>query len=344
LSVARRQVITALLSALGTAACGAQGPALRSSPKAPSPLALDPLVDLVPAATLQWLVEVRPLEILGSPALAPLFAAVASDDQLETFARRHGGVDLRQAEQVVVSGHGVSTLGLARLAVEPWRVEAAFAARARVVEGRAVDRGVTRFWGTVGDEREQVAVFGRSGVGIERGALGPLQAAVYFAQGRLKRSAPALRAAPLAPAATTVGEAPIRGFAPGPFVGDWGAGLGGLLGAATALAVSLRAHQNEPHAATAQAPSELPFLALRVVLTGAWGDDAPAAAERLSAAFQVLAEDPLGRLMGIDHPASDPVTSGAPDALALDVTLDPVRMGKGVRAAMSASAAEIMAF
>ena len=343
MSVARRQVLTALLSALGGAACGAQGPALRPSPTAPSPLALDPLVDLVPAATLQWLVEVRPLEILGSPALAPLLAAVASDDQLETFARRHGGVDLRQAEQVVVSGHGASTLALARLAVEPWRVEAAFAARARVVEGRAVDRGVTRFWGTVGDEREQVAVFGRNGVGVERGALGPLQAAVYFAQGRLKRSAPALRAAPLAPTATTVGEAPIRGFAPGPFLGDWGAGLGGLLGAATALGVGLRG-EDAPRRAPAQAPAGPSFLALRVVLTGAWGDDAAAAAERLAAAFQVLAEDPLGRLMGIDHPVSDPITSGAPDALALDVALDPVRMGKGVRAAMSASAAEIMAF
>jgi hypothetical protein len=194
-----------------------------------------------------------------------------------------------------------------------------------------------------GDEREQVAVFGRSGVGIERGALGPLQAAVYFAQGRLKRSAPALRAAPLGPAAATVGETPIRGFAPGPFIGDWGAGLGGLLRAATALAVSLRA-QDAPRDATSKAPAGLPFLALRVVLTGAWGDDAPAAAERLGAAFQVLAEDPLGRLMGIDHPMSDPVTSGAPDALVLDVALDPVRMGKGVRAAMSASAAEIMAF
>jgi hypothetical protein len=107
-----------------------------------------------------------------------------------------------------VAGHrrsARSVLALARVRVEPWRVEAAFAARARAVEGRAVERGVTRFWGAVGEEREQVALFGRDAVGIERGALGPLQAAVYFAEGRLRRSAPALRAEPLVSAAGRLG-------------------------------------------------------------------------------------------------------------------------------------------
>jgi hypothetical protein len=79
-------------------------------------------------------------------------------------------------------------------------------------------------------------------------------------------------------------------------------------------------------------------------LTGAWGQDAPAAAERLGEAFQLLAEDPVGRLAGLDRPLAHPVTSAAPDALALDVALDPVRMVAGVRAVMGAPVAEIMAF
>jgi hypothetical protein len=177
---------------------------------------------------------------------------------------------------------------------------------------------------------------------------------VYFAEGRLRRSAPALRAEPLVSAAGRLGEAPLRGFVPGPFAGDWGAGLGGLLGASTALAVSLAVSLGTveapdggavPAGAAAETrPAGAPSLALRLVLTGAWGVDAPAAAERLGAAFQVLVEDPLARLTGLDHPLRDPATSAAPDALALDVALDPVRMVAGVRAAMSAPVAEIMAF
>jgi hypothetical protein len=133
-------------------------------------------------------------------------------------------------------------------------------------------------------------------------------------------------------------------------VGDWGAGLGGLLGASTGLAVSLGTVEAPdggavPAGAAAETrPAGAPSLALRLVLTGAWGVDAPAAADRLGAAFQVLVEDPLARLTGLDHPLRDPATSATPDALALDVALDPVRMVTGVRAAMTAPVAGIMAF
>jgi hypothetical protein len=333
--IARRHVLGALLGAIGAACAGPPRPSAQA-PQKPFPLDLDPLVDLIPAAGLVWLVEARPHELAANPSLAGVLAAAAPEDRLDAFAQRHGGVDLRRADQVVVASHGRATLALARLPIEPGRVEAAFAARARSVEGRAVERGVTRFWGTVGDEREQVAVFGREGVGIECGGLGPLQAAIYFAQGRLRRSLPALRAEPLAAAAGLLGDAPVRAFAPGPFEGDWATGLGGLLGGATALAARLRAATPGPGGAGA--------LELHLVLTGAWGADAPAAAERLAASFRLLAEDPLGRLTGVDRPLDGPVATGGPDALALDVVLDSVTMSRGVRAASGAPLAEIMAF
>lgn len=342
--MARRDVLGALLGAAGAVACGATGPDLARGERGESArrgteprLALDPIVDLVPAAGLVWLVEARPRELLADPVLGPALAAIASGDRLQAFARRHGQVDLRQADQVAVAsttGGARATLALAMVHVEPGRVEAAFTARARNVEGRAVERGVTRFWGTVGEEREQVALFGRQGVGIERGGLGPLQAAVYFAEGRLKRSLPALHTEPLASVAARLGEAPLRGFAPGPFEGDWAGGLGGLLRATTAVGGRLRSTTRGTGGA----------LALRFVLTGAWGGDAVAAAQRLEDAFHVLTEDPLGRLGGLDRPVDGPRVAGDAEALVLDVALDPVRVSRGVRAATEAPLAEIMAF
>ncbi len=242
--IGRRDVLGALFSAVGAAACGGTPRDIAGGERATEPhLELDPIVDLVPAAGLVWLMEARPRELLADPILGETLSAIATADRFEALARRHGGVDLRQADQVAVAStaNGMrATLGLALVHVEPGRVEAAFAARARNVEGRAVERGVTRFWGTVGEEREQVALFGRRGVGIERGGLGPLQASVYFAEGRLKRARPALRAEPLASVAERLGDAPLRGFAPGPFEGDWARGVGGLLRATTAVGARLR--------------------------------------------------------------------------------------------------------
>ncbi len=344
--IARRQVLATLLGAFGSAFGSGCARTLAPSraPVEPAPLDLDPLVDLVPAAGLVWLVELRPRQLQASPPLAAVFAAAATGAQLAAFAHRYGGVDVRRADQVAVSGHGRSTLGLARLPVDPWRVEQAFTARAGEVEGRAVERAVTRFWGTVGEEREQVAVFGRDGVGIEHGGLGPLQAAIYFAQGRLKRSLPALRAEPLSAAAALLGEAPVRAFAPGPFEADWAGGFGGLLGAATAVAARLRAAEPGTALAGGDAGAGRQALRLQLVLTGAWGADAPAAADRFAASFRVLGEDPFGRLTGLDRPLDGPVATAGPDALALDVALDPVTMSRGVRAASGAPLAEIMAF
>jgi hypothetical protein len=293
------------------------------------------VADLVPAAGLSWLLDARPSAAFADPVVAS--AIPFAPEQFEAFAQRHGGVDVRLAEQVAVASVGEAQLALARLLVDPGRIEAAFTARARQVDGRAVESlpggaptGVIRLWGTVGDEREQVAIFGHDAVGLEWGTLGPLQAAVYFAEGRLKRSLPALRAQPLAAAAARLGEGPLRAFAPGPFQGPWAHGLGGLLGAATAAALRIGG-------------TEARALSVRLVLTGAWGVDAPAAADRLVSAFRVLAEDPLGRLAGLDKPVGGPAATGDPEALALDVALDPVTMSRGLRAVTDAPLAQVMA-
>jgi hypothetical protein len=306
----------------------------------PTPLKLDPLVDLVPAAGLSWLIQVALKELTSNPVLAPAIAQVLPAERFDGFALRHGGIDLRQMRELDVAAFPEATLALARTSVLEASVEAAFGARAVQVEGRAIEGDVTRFWGTVGTEREQVAVLGREGIAWERGRLGPLRAALYFAEGKLKRALPALRAEPLARAAALLdadGPAPLKAFAPGPFLGERAAGLGGLLRAATAIAAAARPRElREPTTAGA--------LWVTLVVTGAWGNQGPAAAERLGAAFRVLAEDSFGRLLGLDHPLDGPRVSGGGEALRLDATFDPLVIGRGLHTATGATMAEILAY
>lgn len=325
----RREALALLAGAL--AACRGGAAATPEPPGAE--LKLEPLVGLAAAAGLAWLVDVRPAELLASPPVASAVSVVLPPDRFDAFAGRHGGVDLRLATELVVAGYDGATLALARAPVQPGRVEAAFGARAVVVEGRAVEGGVTRLWGSVGGERQQVGVFGARAVGLERGRLGPLRAAIYFAQGRLRRALPALSADPLARVAAVLGDAPVRAFAPGPFAGEWAKGLGGLLGAATAVGLAARPLKDRGSA-----------VDLQVLLTGAWGTDAPAAAERLAAAFQLLANDSLGRLMGVDHPLEEPRVSGDHEGLRLGVVLDLAALARGLHAATDARISEIMAY
>jgi hypothetical protein len=329
--VTRRDLLALLSLSAALSACG--GRVAPAAPAAsPEPLALGSAVDLVPAAGLVWLVDARLRELFASNALIPALALVLPASRLDAFARRHGGIDLRSASELAIAGYPEATLAVARAVLDPARVEGAFAARAVSVEGRAVEGSVVRTWGAVGSGRQQIAILGREAIALEQGRFGPLRAAEYFARGRLKRARPALLAEPLAHAAPLLGDAPLRAFAPGPFEGTMARGLGGLLAAATAVGGAATPVDRDPGGA----------LALRFVVTGAWGADAAAAADRLRAAFDVLASDPLGRLMGVDRPLDGPRASGDAEALRLDVTVDALSLGKGLRDATGATVEEVM--
>lgn len=319
----RREVLALLL----LSACGGRvAPAGEPAPAAS--LTVSPAVDLVPAAGLVWLVDARLRELFANATLIPALARVLPEDRLDAFSKRHGGIDLRQATELALAGYADALLAVADQIIDPGRVEAAFVARAIGVEGRAVNGPVVRTWGTVGSARQQIALLGRQAVALEQGRFGPLRAAEYFARGKLRRALPALRAEPLARAAALLGDAPVRAFAPGPFEGAWGRGLGGLLAGATAAA--------------AAATPRNQALDFRFVLTGAWGADAAAAATRFEAAFQLLAADPLGRLMGVDRPLVPATASGDAEALRLQVSLDAEQLGRGLHDATDATIAEVM--
>jgi len=322
-----------LLGCLLLAACGHRAAPAPQAPRGPL-LKLEPLVDLVPAAGLVWLLDARVQELLAGPFTAAALTLLLPPARFDAFAEAHGGVDLRRVASLVVAGYPDTTLALASTPLEAARIEAAFAARAVQVDGRAVDGGVTRLWASVGQGREQIALFDGQAVGLERGHLGPLRASIYFAQGKLKRALPALRTEPLVRTAALLGDAPLRAFAPGPFEGEWGGGLGGLLRVTTAVGAALRSLERPPHGA----------LEVQAVLAGAWGGDASRAAERLAASFQRLAGDPLGKLLGIDHPLEETRVSGDDEALRLQVVLDPLALARGLVAVTQARISEIMAY
>jgi hypothetical protein len=299
----------------------------------PPELHVSPLVDIIPAAGLEWLVDARPADLWANRVTHHVATTLVPTARFDAFAAGHGGVDLRQAREFVAAGFEASSLALVSTPIVPERLEAAFASRALTVEGRSVDHGVTRVWGKRGDEAagEQLAIFGEQAVGWERGRSGILRVAALFAEGRLRRALAALKAEPLASAATEIGDGPIRVFAPGPFEGEFAGGLGGLLRATTAVAATIR-------------PRAQAELLCHIALMGAWGQDAPAAADRLSAVFETLALDPIGRLMGIDRPLSGPHSWSQGGTIRLEVSLDANAVARGLHAATGATVEEMMAY
>jgi hypothetical protein len=134
--------------------------------------------------------------------------------------------------------------------------------------------------------------------------------------------------------AELLGEAPVRAFAPGPFEGELERGAGGLLGASTAVAASVRVLESPGR--------QSPGLAIRVILSGAWGAESQAAAERLQAVFEVLADEAVGRLFGLSQALAGPHVEGSGEALTLDVTIDAEVFARGLRAATGAEVKEMM--
>ncbi|CAN5184418.1 hypothetical protein BH09MYX1_BH09MYX1_47270 [soil metagenome] len=347
----RALAMAALVSSVAAVACGhAENPPLDH------PLELGAAIDWAPAAGLQSIVIASPKAILAHPELLPPLAEVIPNESFDVFATRHGGIDARELDEIVVGSYADDrTLVLARGHLDPTRVEAAFGDR--VTEPRRfVDQPggplstVVRLEGSQGIFQHEMVIFGRQAVGYEtqmkqqvpageepvRAAhVGPLRAAELFALGKLKKASPVLHAAPLDATAKLVGEGVVRIFFPGPFAGGTEQGLAGLLKATTSVGVAV-----QPEAR----PDGKPALHVILVLTGAWGDSAPAAAARLGAALTTLTSSGLGRLCGVNQPLRGPDVRGQPDALFADMVIDAAVLAQGLHAAVASEVSEIMKF
>ncbi len=332
------------ISPLSPLACGGSPRPRDVTPKAP-PLHLAPVDELVPAAGLSFLVLARPREIAARAELIPAVSELVSEARLTAFANRNG-VDVRTIDELAVARYAESTLFVARARFEPARVEAAFTAHLHEVTGRAIDRTgdlegqIVRTWGEATGGREQLVLLGNDAVALEQGKLGGVRVVELFAEGRLKKAAPALRTPLLARAAAIVGDAPLRWFAPGPFEGEDGRGLGGLLAATTAVAIAVRFPQTRGATSNGTAtPADV-----TVALLGAWKDDAPAAADRLLAVAGTVGASSLGRLCGLDHPLGAVKARTQPDAIVLDLTVDALAVTRGLHAAIDAQVDEFMRY
>jgi hypothetical protein len=322
--------------------CGCQSPRPAAPPWPPlPPLHLQPITDLAPAAGLRWLIAARPRDVAQVATLIPAIEQIVPSERFRAFAERNGGVDLRAPSEIVVARYDDSTLWLVHTAIDPARVEQAFGARLLHVDGRSIDRPTTdplasivRTWGSFGGDQEQLVLFGREALGLDIGRSDPLRAAELFAMERLKRASPALRTDPLRQAARLLGDAPLLAFAPGPFTGEAAGGLGGLLGAATAVAGGARIVD--------AGNADRPGLAITVVLLGAWGNDGQAAADRLLSAFGVLADSGIGRLLGARSPIAPARVRASPEALTLEVTIDAFTLAAGLHDATGATVDAIM--
>ncbi len=325
--------VMAVAVVAGLAACGPRTPPSPPAPP-PVPLHLEPACGLAPSAGLTWLVEAKPRAIAEIPDLIPAVALVLPEERLQSFTTSHGGVDLRQVQDLCIARYKDALLSIARVPLDPEKVTSAFEARATKTVTRtflASNPRVIRLTSEVGSEPQQLLVLGRESVALEQGKPGPLRAAEAFAFGKLKKASPALEGVALRRAAAVLGPAPpVRVFAPGPFEGETANGLGGLMRAATAFGASAR------WSGTGSG------IAIRVVLTGAWGDDAGAAAERLAAAAHVLSESPIGHLFGLHRPVQAPTVHVEPDALVLDGVFDGDALARGVHDAVDAEVADIM--
>lgn len=327
----RARGASALAFAAALGGCGSRSPLPPPAPP-PVPLHLESACALAPSAGIEWIVSATPRALAELPDLIPVIALVVPESRFDSFTATHGGIDMRQIQELCVAKYRRTLLSIARTAMDPARVERAFQERVTNRGGRQIDVAnppVVRIWGEVNGEAQQVVLFGREVAALEQGRPGPVRAAEAFALGKLRRASPALEGT-LARVVALVGDAPVRLFAPGPFDGEGGQGLGGLLRASTAIGASAR---------LAGAPAK---IAVRIVLTGAWGKDGPAAASVLAAAANVIAQSPLGRLLGLDHPLVSPQVRAIADALVLEATLDGSRLGVGLHDALDADIADIM--
>jgi hypothetical protein len=305
------------------------------SPREEPSLHLSPLSDLVALAGLTFVVDARPRALLSHPAVIDALATALPEAELDALARARGGLDVRSMEELSVAGYASTTLLLARQVVDPAKVEAAFTSRvagvlARTIDSRADDpRAVlVRLVGATGKQHESLVVFGREAVGLALGEEAPLRASERFATGTLRKALPAWRGPPLDQLGAALGDGSLRAAAPGPFTGEWQHALGGLLGSASAIggAIALDAD----------------VARLEIVVTGPWGNRAKDAEARLAHAFDAVSTSGLGRLLGLDHPATPVVLSSTPELVRFQVGLLLRPLVKGLFDATSSGIPEML--
>ncbi len=335
----RRALLAAALATFASAlvGCGATPPSVAKPAEKPEPpLAVPSLEGLLPLAGLRWIVLARPREITSIPWLVPFVGTVISEARFDRFARGTA-LDLRRSPEALVASYrtddGDATVEIVRHTTDPRAVERAFRDRISTDGSRAVDRhDVIRVSGKIGTARHAFAAIGPDVACFQQAgslARGPCRIASLFARGSLSRPSRVFSDPTLSALAERLGPAPARAFALGPFEGELARGARGLLAAATAIGAAAR-------------PSAREGILLSLAVAGDFSRTGEPASQELAAAWSDLAQGSFGHLLGLDVPVTAPLSTHAPDAVALVVELDPRRLAKGLSDATSNEIEEIM--
>jgi hypothetical protein len=325
----RRGSLCALWLSVFAGACAAP-PVKPVPPAAPAQLPAlhrGPLSDFVPAASLRWLVLVKPREILLEPELGSAVAQIIPSKRLDAFAES-SGVDLRQISRGAVAGFPYATLylaevpdGVAALAREHFRE--------RLVAGAITKQprpSLVRITGVIGQTPETLLTAEDRVLAVAVGDPLLAKIAEAYAEGRLKNSPSALHGSALStlPDLSSSHEAVL--LAPGPFADEWRRAAGGLLESTVAVGIALQ-------------PTGHGKIAATICLSGAWQDSANAAVSRLATAWAAFAQSSAGHLFALS-PVADVKASA--DLLTLSVELEIAPLVRGLRAAVLSDVAGLL--
>ena len=318
-----------LLSAAWATACAAPAgiPATANTPAAPPPLHHGPLTDFVSAASLRWLLVIKPQQVLGNPELAQAISEIIPTSRFDAFADS-SGVDVRELPAAALAGFPYSTLYLAEL---PDGVAALARARfrERLLAGAVIKQPhprLTRMTGVIGQTPETLLTVDERILAISVGDPVPAKIAEAYARERLPHSPPALHGAALAALPELTSSNLAVWFAPGPFAEEWRRAAGGLLQSTVAIAIGIQPIGNGKIATT-------------IHLAGAWQDSAQDAANRLSIAWSTFARSSAGRLFELNETTE---ISTTPDLLRLRVELELAALVRGLRASVLADLSQIL--
>lgn len=328
----RRGWLLGLGLALALGGCARAAPPKPPPTDAPRPLHLAPLSDLAPGAGLRWLLVARVGTLVQPNALGRPLAELVSADRLDALTDLLG-FDPRLADEVVVADYGASTLFLFRVAHDPELVERRFRERVPGEVSRTVhEPRVVRIAGTVGKTRRSMVFLDGQAVALEVGGEAYAKAVVGFATEKLHRAKPALATEPLSSLAASFtregAPPPLLVLCPNPAKEPWSVGAHGLLEVTSAVGVAARPHDDG--------------LAIELSAVGQYGERPEPVRERLEATVRDVVRSPLGSLTGVAEPKAAYSYEVTPERVTVRARWDAVKIALGLRAATSASIAEIV--
>ena len=325
----RRDVLLALVVTLVASGCGHQQRSVSHGQQPAHAGSLD-LKSVATAAGLQTFVAARPRDLWEHPVLGPSVVRYI-DPHRRRIAFELYGFDFASIDRVLYVDYSTSVLWLLAGIEDVRLVEKLFRARMRRVisskrfapecgwiEARAVDgthRGFARL------DAHTVA--------LEIGGASRVKASVLYTIGKLQRVPTMANFDQVKVVEELLGDASVQAVSWGPFEGQWAKGLGGMLAVTTSIGGAVR-------------PSPNGELALRVVLSGAWQDDAPAARAIVASSWQRLSVSPIGRLLSFDDPKLGPKLVANERVVRLDVVLDGTKVLRGLYNAVKGSLEDIM--